>query len=264
MIFPLTRFLLGIQEPQGMNHCSNPSNYFVKQTQTLCPYFIYLLNISWPPAVYMALCSGKCMNSGVQRPGVDGQSSVNSSITSSFWTLVFTSVKWGCDVLSSLGDGTYVCIKIAWGLGGFWKPHRDLQIWEPLPLLAPLILRSPTPLVSLWYSPGCPGSLSLRCVGQSKGGEPLNGGAPPRAKSFYFLLAQRPHYAGNKRMEPVIHTVDDAWNTESGHSSWLCPCWPGLSYKNGISVMVVILWIFHSEETRRTLSYGTSLCLGRP
>lgn len=51
---------------------------------------------------------------------------VNSPLTSPFWTLVFLSVRWGCMVLSSLRDGTYVYQNH--GEEGAFRNHPDLQI----------------------------------------------------------------------------------------------------------------------------------------
>ena len=59
--------------------------------------------------------------------------------------------------------------------------------------------RSPGPRLALWHWPGCPGSLSLGYMGQSKGREPLNQGSLPRVESFHFFsLAPRPGYAGQQ------------------------------------------------------------------
>lgn len=47
-------------------------------------------------------------------------------LITSFWTLVFTSVKWGCMVLSSLRDGTYMYQNH--GEEGAFRNHIDLQV----------------------------------------------------------------------------------------------------------------------------------------
>lgn len=95
------------------------------------------------------------------------------------------------------------------------------------------------------------------CGPESKGGELLNQGSLLRAKSFYFFHWLRGYVMQEgKQMESVIHILDKAFGIGNLVTRcWLCPCWHCLSYKNGISVMVLKLWIFHAEEARRTLCY---------
>jgi hypothetical protein len=92
--------LLGIQGPPRNDGrwtinfvtCSNSCDYF-QWTQTSCYYLISLLNICWQPAMRKALCGRGCSWF---------LALLLTLVTSCFRTLIFTYVKCGWIVLSSL------------------------------------------------------------------------------------------------------------------------------------------------------------------
>lgn len=147
----------------------------------------------WPPAMSKALCSGEGRAWSWESRGLE---------------LIFSSLYWLRNQFPFLDLNFHICrmglpssVIFGWDLPCISESPRGWGLLEttqePSDLRRSSAPSSPClcspeeplfPPVSLWYSSRCPGSRSLRGVGQRKGGKPLDQGPPPRAKSFYFSI----------------------------------------------------------------------------